>query len=65
MPHDPRLIKNEDAIEGMRKNIPDWVKRLERPPTPCIIPKFGPLECIRAVGTGVFVAQPYIGTKLA
>jgi len=65
MPHDPRLIKHEDGIEEMRRNIPEWVQRLERPATPCIIPKFGPLEGIRAVGTGVFVAQPYIGTKLA
>ncbi len=29
------------------------------------MPRFGPLEGIRAVGTGVLVAQPYIGTKLA
>ena len=30
-----------------------------------LMPKFGPLEGIRAVGTGVLIAQPYIGTKLA
>ena len=35
------------------------------PATPCIVPAFGPLEGIRVVGTGVLVAQPYIGTKLA
>jgi crotonobetainyl-CoA:carnitine CoA-transferase CaiB-like acyl-CoA transferase len=65
MPHDPRLIKNEDRIEELRATIPDWIRRLERPPTPCVAPAFGPLEGIRAVGTGVFIAQPYIGTKLA
>ena len=43
MAHDPRLIKNEDAIEDLKKTIPDWIKRLERPPTPSIIPAFGPL----------------------
>jgi len=65
MAHDPRLIKDEGKIEELRKTIPDWIKRLERPPTPCVIPAFGPLEGIRVVGTGVFVAQPFIGTKLA
>jgi crotonobetainyl-CoA:carnitine CoA-transferase CaiB-like acyl-CoA transferase len=65
MPHDRRIVKHEEDIEEIRKRIPDWIKRLERPATPAIVPKFGPLEGIRAVGTGVFVAQPYIGTKLA
>jgi crotonobetainyl-CoA:carnitine CoA-transferase CaiB-like acyl-CoA transferase len=65
MAHDPRLVKNEEAIEELKKTIPDWIKRLERPPTPCVMPAFGPLEGIRAVGTGQLVAQPYIGTKLA
>ena len=65
MAHDARLIKSEDRIEELRETIPDWIKRLERPPTPCLVPAFGPLEGIRAVGTGVFIAQPYIGTKLA
>ena len=65
MAHDPRLVKDDDAIEKLRKTIPDWIMRLERPATPSVIPRFGPLEGIRAVGTGVFVAQPYIGTKLA
>jgi crotonobetainyl-CoA:carnitine CoA-transferase CaiB-like acyl-CoA transferase len=65
MPHDPRLIPDESKIEELRKTVPDWVKRLERPATPCIVPAFGPLEGIRAVGTGVLIAQPYIGTKLA
>jgi crotonobetainyl-CoA:carnitine CoA-transferase CaiB-like acyl-CoA transferase len=65
MPHDPRLVPDEDKIEELRKTVPDWVKRLERPATPSIVPAFGPLEGIRAVGTGVLIAQPYIGTKLA
>jgi crotonobetainyl-CoA:carnitine CoA-transferase CaiB-like acyl-CoA transferase len=64
MAHDPRLV-SDDTIEELKKKIPDWVKRLERPPTPCITPTFGPLEGIRVVGTGCLVAQPYIGTKLA
>src|SRR3982074_1142180 len=64
MTHEPRLASNEQIAER-KKAIPDWVKRLERPPTPCITPTFGPLEGIRAVGTGCLVAQPYIGTKLA
>ena len=64
MAHDPRLVSDE-KIEELRQKIPDWITRLERPPTPCISPVFGPLEGIRVVGTGVFVAQPYIGTKLA
>ena len=64
MAHDSRLV-SDDKIEELRKAIPDWVKRLERPATPCITPSFGPLEGIRVVGTGCLVAQPYIGTKLA
>jgi crotonobetainyl-CoA:carnitine CoA-transferase CaiB-like acyl-CoA transferase len=65
MAHDPRLIPDEDKIAELRAGLPDWIKRLERPAAPCLMPKFGPLEGIRAVGTGVFVAQPYVGTKLA
>jgi crotonobetainyl-CoA:carnitine CoA-transferase CaiB-like acyl-CoA transferase len=65
MAHDQRIVKNEAAIEDLKKTIPDWIKRLERPPTPAVMPKFGPLEGIRAVGTGILIAQPYIGTKLA
>jgi crotonobetainyl-CoA:carnitine CoA-transferase CaiB-like acyl-CoA transferase len=64
MTHDPRLV-SDDKIEELKKKIPDWVRRLERPPTPCIAPTFGPLQDIRVVGTGCLVAQPYIGTKLA
>ena len=65
MAHDPRLVKNEAAIEALRSKIPDWIKHLERPPTPCLVPCFGPLEGVRVVGTGVFVAQPFAATKLA
>ena len=65
MAHDPRLIKHEDTIEDLKPAIPDWIKNLERPATPCVVPAFGPLEGIRVVGTGQLVAQPYIGTKLA
>jgi len=64
MAHDPRLV-SDAKIEELRQRIPDWVKHLERPPTPCISPTFGPLEGIRVIGTGCLVAQPYIGTKLA
>src|SRR5262245_27148336 len=64
MAHDPKLVKDEDRIEQIRQNLPDWIKRLERPPTPMLIPKFGPLEGIRVISSGVFIAQPYIGTKL-
>jgi crotonobetainyl-CoA:carnitine CoA-transferase CaiB-like acyl-CoA transferase len=65
MPHDPRLVPSEENIEKLRKTIPDWIKHLERPATPCIAPCFGPLKGIRVVGTGQLIAQPYIGTKLA
>ena len=59
MPHDPRLVKDEDKIEQLRSTIPDWIKQLVRPKTPCVMPAFGPLEGIRAVGTGQLIAQPY------
>jgi crotonobetainyl-CoA:carnitine CoA-transferase CaiB-like acyl-CoA transferase len=65
MTHDPRILKHEDQIEDLRNRLPEWILRLERPPTPSVVPRFGPLEGIRAVGTGVLIAQPYIGTKLA
>jgi crotonobetainyl-CoA:carnitine CoA-transferase CaiB-like acyl-CoA transferase len=65
MVHDQRLLKNEDQIEELRKKLPAWIMRLKRPATPAVVPKFGPLEGVRAVGTGVLIAQPYIGTKLA
>jgi crotonobetainyl-CoA:carnitine CoA-transferase CaiB-like acyl-CoA transferase len=65
MAHDARILKSETDINDLKKTIPDWIKKLERPPTPAVMPKFGPLEGIRAVGTGVLIAQPFIGTKLA
>jgi len=65
MTHDKRILKNEEQIEALKKTVPDWIRNLKRPLTPALSPPFGPLEGIRAVGTGVFVAQPYIGTKLA
>ena len=64
MTHDPRLLRHEDQIDELRKRVPDWIARLERPATPAVIPRFGPLEGIRVVSTGVLIAQPYIGTKL-
>jgi crotonobetainyl-CoA:carnitine CoA-transferase CaiB-like acyl-CoA transferase len=65
MAHDSRILKHEDTIDDLKPGIPNWIKTLERPPAPCVVPAFGPLAGIRAVGTGVLVAQPYIGTKLA
>jgi crotonobetainyl-CoA:carnitine CoA-transferase CaiB-like acyl-CoA transferase len=65
MAHDQRILKHEDQIEELRKKVPDWVMRLKRPPTPAVMPRFGPLEGIRVVSTGIIIAQPYIGTKLA
>jgi crotonobetainyl-CoA:carnitine CoA-transferase CaiB-like acyl-CoA transferase len=65
MPHDQRLIADEARIEALKDQIPDWIRRLERPRTPCLAPAFGPLQGVRAVGTGQLIAQPYIGTKLA
>lgn len=65
MQHDKRLIADETKIEALRKGIPEWIRRLERPKTPCLAPAFGPLEGIRAISTGQLIAQPFIGTKLA
>jgi crotonobetainyl-CoA:carnitine CoA-transferase CaiB-like acyl-CoA transferase len=64
MAHDQRLVKDEGKIEELRSTIPEWIERLERPKTPCLAPAFGPLEGVRAVGTGQLIAQPYIGAKL-
>jgi crotonobetainyl-CoA:carnitine CoA-transferase CaiB-like acyl-CoA transferase len=63
--HDERLVASDDRIEEFRRQIPEWIQTLERPPTPAMMPAFGPLAGLRAVGTGVLIAQPYIGTKLA
>jgi crotonobetainyl-CoA:carnitine CoA-transferase CaiB-like acyl-CoA transferase len=65
MAHDPRLIRNEDQIEELRRTLPRWIVDLQRPAAPAIVPRFGPLEGLRAVSTGILVAQPFIGTKLA
>src|SRR5438876_226105 len=62
MPHDPRLVKDEDNIEQLRSTIPEWIKKLQRPKTPCVTPAFGPLEGIRAVSTyGQYGKQEYLG----
>jgi crotonobetainyl-CoA:carnitine CoA-transferase CaiB-like acyl-CoA transferase len=65
MLHDKRLVKNEEQIEEMKEKIPDWVKKLERPETPVLIPKFGPLQGIRVVSSGIHIAQPWTGTQMA
>jgi len=65
MVHDDRIVKHEEQIEALRTKVPQWITNLPRPVTPAIVPKFGPLEGVRVVGTGILVAQPYIGTKLA
>jgi len=68
MGHDPKLVKDEDRIEQIRRDLPDWIKRLERPPTPTLIPKFGPLEGIRVIDMCVVWAGPFgsaIGLTLA
>src|SRR3984893_4594358 len=65
MTHDNRILKHEERIEELKTKLPEWIRNLERPETPSIIPRFGPLEGIRIVSTGVIVAQPYIGTKMA
>src|SRR5262245_43679161 len=61
MAHDKRILQHEEHIEALRETIPSWVKDLQRPPTPLLIPRFGPLEGIRVVSSGIIVAQPYIG----
>jgi hypothetical protein len=38
--HDPRLIKNEDQIEELRKTIPNWIIHLQRPAAAVIVPRF-------------------------
>lgn len=63
--HDERLVASDDLIDAYKQRVPDWIMKLERPATPAVTPTFGPLAGIRAVGTGVLIAQPYIGTKLA
>ena len=65
MPHDTRILKHEEQIEPLKTKVPAWIRHLQRPVTPVLIPRFGPLEGIRIVSTGIIVAQPYIGTKMA
>jgi crotonobetainyl-CoA:carnitine CoA-transferase CaiB-like acyl-CoA transferase len=65
MTHDRRILKHEEQIEALKQQVPAWIRNLKRPVTPAIVPIFGPLAGIRVVGTGIIVAQPYIGTKLA
>src|SRR5438552_18998469 len=65
MAHDPRIVHDEASIESLARQMPEWVKTLERPATPALIPTFGSLAGLRVVGTGVLIAQPFIGTKLA
>jgi crotonobetainyl-CoA:carnitine CoA-transferase CaiB-like acyl-CoA transferase len=65
MAHDRRILKHAEQIDALQTTIPEWIKNLQRPLTPALVPPFGPLEGIRVVSTGIIVAQPYIGTKLA
>jgi crotonobetainyl-CoA:carnitine CoA-transferase CaiB-like acyl-CoA transferase len=65
MAHDKRIVKNEEMIVELSKTIPAWIKELKRPPTPAVVPRFGPLEGIRVISTGIIVAQPYMATKMA
>ena len=65
MAHDKRIVPNEERIEELSKTVPAWIKELKRPPTPAVIPRFGPLEGIRVIRTGIIVAQPYAATKMA
>src|SRR5262249_39973921 len=63
--HDPRILQHEDQIEALSAKVPRRIATLPRPVTPAIVPTFGPLQGIRVVSTGIIVAQPYIGTKMA
>jgi len=65
MAHDKRLVKHEDQFEELKETIPDWIKNLKRPETPILIPKFGPLQGIRVVSSGIVIAQPFAATKMA
>jgi crotonobetainyl-CoA:carnitine CoA-transferase CaiB-like acyl-CoA transferase len=65
MEHDNKILKNEEKIEQLKREVPEWIRKLERPATPTLAPAFGPLQGIRAVSSGIVIAQPYVGTKLA
>ena len=66
MAHDPRIVRNEDQIEALRKTIPDLDQ--ESGTAGHAVHRAG-LRAARRHPRGrhraVFVAQPYIGTKLA
>ena len=63
--HDERILKNQEQIEKLKATIPDWIKDLKRPETPMLAPKFGPLQGVRVVSSGIVIAQPFAATKLA
>lgn len=63
--HDERILKNEEQIEKLKATIPDWIKNLKRPETPMLTPKFGPLQGIRLISSGIVIAQPFAATKFA
>jgi crotonobetainyl-CoA:carnitine CoA-transferase CaiB-like acyl-CoA transferase len=63
--HDNRILKDEEQIERNKLTIPEWIRNLKRPETPLLAPKFGPLQGIRVVSSGIVIAQPFAGTKLA
>jgi len=65
MAHDRRILKAEEQIEKLKASIPEWIRNLERPETPKLIPKFGPLQGIRVVSSGIVIAQPFAATKMA
>ncbi|MCX5828212.1 MAG: CoA transferase [Deltaproteobacteria bacterium] len=65
MEHDKRILKDEKQIEKLKASIPEWIKNLKRPETPLMAPTFGPLQGIRVVSSGIVIAQPYAGTKMA
>lgn len=65
MDHDRRILKHEEEIEKLREHVPEWIRNLERPKDPGLVPRFGPLQGIRVVSSGIVIAQPYAATKMA
>ena len=57
MEHDNKILKNEEKIEQLKQEVPEWIRNLERPATPALAPAFGPLQGIRAVSSGIVIAQ--------
>ena len=41
MAHDSRLVRHDEAIDDLKPSIPDWIKNLQRPAPPCVVPAFG------------------------